>query len=102
MADPTPPSVPDHDGVAGKNLKVKGIGEFAGALPLTPECGGKRACGVEDQHPWLAAGEHGHPIHQALLDVERREARRQEVRALIEMDGLDLRDEEVMARAWRC
>ena len=40
-------------------------------------------------------------IHQALLEVERRQARRQEIRALIEMDGLDLRDEEVMARAWR-
>ena len=40
-------------------------------------------------------------IHQALLEVERREARRREIRALIEMDGLDLRGEEVMARAWR-
>lgn len=40
-------------------------------------------------------------IHRALLEVERRDARRQEIKALIEMDGLDLRDEEVMARAWR-
>ena len=40
-------------------------------------------------------------IHQALLEVERRDARRQEIRALIEMDGLDLRDEDAMARAWR-
>ena len=40
-------------------------------------------------------------IHQALLEVERGEARRQEIRALVEMDGLDLGDEEVMARAWR-
>ena len=40
-------------------------------------------------------------IHQALLEVERREARRQEIRALIEMDGLDLRDEKVVTRAWR-
>lgn len=40
-------------------------------------------------------------IHQALLEVERRDARRQEIRALVEMDGLDLRDEEVMTRAWR-
>ena len=40
-------------------------------------------------------------IHQALLEVERREARRREIRALVEMDGLDLRDEEVMGSAWR-
>lgn len=40
-------------------------------------------------------------IHQALLEVERREARRQEIRALVEMDGLDLGEDEVMAGAWR-
>jgi len=40
-------------------------------------------------------------IHEALCEVERREARRQEVRVLIEMDGLDLEDEEVMAGTWR-
>lgn len=40
-------------------------------------------------------------IDRALRDVERREARRQEVRALIEMDGLDLRDPAVMSKAWR-
>lgn len=40
-------------------------------------------------------------IHQALLEVERSDARRQEIRALIEMDGIDLADKEVMARAWR-
>lgn len=40
-------------------------------------------------------------IHQALLEVERREARRREIKALVEMDGLDLRDQGVMARAWR-
>ncbi|MDE2983940.1 MAG: type II toxin-antitoxin system VapB family antitoxin [Gemmatimonadota bacterium] len=40
-------------------------------------------------------------IHRALLEVERREARRLEIKALVEMDGLDLRDEGVMARAWR-
>lgn len=40
-------------------------------------------------------------IHQALLEVERREARHREIRALVEMDGLDLRDEEVMGSAWR-
>ena len=40
-------------------------------------------------------------IHQALLEVERREARRQEIKALVEMDGLDLGEGEVMAGAWR-
>ena len=40
-------------------------------------------------------------IDRALRDVERREARRQEIRALIEMDGLDLRDPAVMSKAWR-
>ncbi len=40
-------------------------------------------------------------IDRALREVERREARRQEIRALIEMDGLDLRDPSVMSKAWR-
>ncbi|MCY4399188.1 MAG: hypothetical protein OXE96_07620 [Gemmatimonadetes bacterium] len=40
-------------------------------------------------------------IDIALREVERREARRQEIEALSTMDGLDLADREVMARAWR-
>ncbi len=40
-------------------------------------------------------------IDKALREVERREARRQEIRALIEMDGLDLSDPAVMSKAWR-
>ena len=40
-------------------------------------------------------------IDRALREVVRTEARRQEIRALVEMDGLDLADEQVMARAWR-
>lgn len=40
-------------------------------------------------------------IHEALCEVERREARRQEIKALAEMDGLDLEDEKVMAGTWR-
>jgi len=40
-------------------------------------------------------------IDEALREVERREARRQEIRALVEMDGLDLHDPEVMSKAWR-
>lgn len=34
-------------------------------------------------------------------EVVNKDARRQEIRALAEMDGLDLSDQEVMARAWR-
>ena len=40
-------------------------------------------------------------IDMALREVERREARRQEIEALSAMDGLDLGDREVMAKAWR-
>lgn len=40
-------------------------------------------------------------IHCALLKVVRAEARRQEVEALVTMDGLDLADREIMKNAWR-
>ena len=40
-------------------------------------------------------------IDSALREVMRAEARRQEIRALAVMDGLDLDDEKVMAKAWR-
>ena len=40
-------------------------------------------------------------IDTALREVLRREARRQEIAALSSMEGLDLADETVMARAWR-
>ena len=40
-------------------------------------------------------------IDSALREVMRAEARRQEIRALAAMDGLDLADGEVMAKAWR-
>ena len=40
-------------------------------------------------------------INSALLEVVRAEARRQEVEAMREMEGLDLDDEEVMDGAWR-
>ncbi len=40
-------------------------------------------------------------IDRALREVVRSEARRQEIRALADMDGLDLADEQVMAGAWR-
>ena len=40
-------------------------------------------------------------IDSALREVMRAEARRQEIRALAVMEGLDLADERVMAKAWR-
>lgn len=40
-------------------------------------------------------------IHAALLEAVRVHARRAEVRALLEMDGLDLADEKIMKGAWR-
>ena len=40
-------------------------------------------------------------IDGALREVMRAEARRREIRALAVMDGLDLADGKVMAKAWR-
>ena len=40
-------------------------------------------------------------IDAALREVVRREARRQEIAALSSMEGLDLANETVMAKAWR-
>ncbi len=40
-------------------------------------------------------------INAALQEIVRMDARRQEIRALARMDGLDLADAEVMAKAWR-
>ena len=40
-------------------------------------------------------------IHCALREIVRAEARRQEVAALVAMDGLDLADGEIMKNAWR-
>ena len=40
-------------------------------------------------------------IDRALREIVRNEARRQEIAALSEMDGLDLANEEIMAGAWR-
>jgi Arc/MetJ family transcription regulator len=39
-------------------------------------------------------------VEKALLEALRAEARRQERRALSQMDGLDLADEEIMSQAW--
>ncbi len=40
-------------------------------------------------------------IEQAFREVLRSVALREEVRALSEMDGMDLADPQVMAQAWR-
>ena len=40
-------------------------------------------------------------IHCALHKIVRTEARRQEVAALVAMDGLDLADSAIMKNAWR-
>jgi Arc/MetJ family transcription regulator len=40
-------------------------------------------------------------IEGALLSVVRDRARRAEVKALQDMEGMDLNDAKVMARAWR-
>ncbi|HSR51444.1 MAG TPA: hypothetical protein VLV83_11490 [Acidobacteriota bacterium] len=40
-------------------------------------------------------------IEKALLEVLRAEARREEVEALASMQGMDLNDPDVMAKAWR-
>lgn len=40
-------------------------------------------------------------IDRALREILRRDARREEIRALAAMDGLDLANENVMAKAWR-
>ena len=40
-------------------------------------------------------------IDSALREVMRADARRREIRALAVMDGLDLADGKVMAKAWR-
>jgi len=40
-------------------------------------------------------------LERALLEVVRRQARQEEVRALATMEGMDLADATVMAGAWR-
>ena len=40
-------------------------------------------------------------VEEAFREVVRAKARRQEVEALTTMQGMDLADPEVMARAWR-
>ena len=56
---------------------------------------------LEQARRVLGTSSVGETIEGALREVLRGDARRQEIRALAEMDGLDLASEEVMAKAWR-
>lgn len=56
---------------------------------------------IDQAKKLLGASSIKETIDSALREVARNEARRQEIRALAEMDGLDLADEQIMARAWR-
>ena len=56
---------------------------------------------LEQVRDVLGASSMKETIDSALREVLRGEARRQEIRALAAMDGLDLADEKVMAKAWR-
>ncbi len=56
---------------------------------------------IEQARALLGTSSIKETIDGALREVIRREARREEVRALAEMDGLDLAEERVMAGAWR-
>jgi Arc/MetJ family transcription regulator len=40
-------------------------------------------------------------VEEAFREIVREQARREEVEALASMDGMDLNDPEIMARAWR-
>lgn len=56
---------------------------------------------VEQARSLLGTSSIEETIDGALREVVRGEARRDEVKALVEMDGLDLANEKVMAKAWR-
>ena len=56
---------------------------------------------IADARRVLGTASINETIDRALREVVRGEARRQEVRALVHRDGLDIADENVMAKAWR-
>ena len=56
---------------------------------------------IQDARRVLGTSSVEETIDAALREVLSTDARRQEVRVLAEMDGLDLTKKEVMARAWR-
>ncbi len=56
---------------------------------------------IEQAQSLLGTSSIKETIDGALREVVRGAARRQEVKALAEMDGLDLANEKIMAKAWR-
>lgn len=56
---------------------------------------------IEEVRVLLGTSSIKETIDSALREILRREARRQEIEALVNMDGLELSDENVMASAWR-
>ena len=56
---------------------------------------------IEQAKVLLGTGSIKDTIDSALREIVRADVRRQEIRALAEMDGLDLADATVMAKAWR-
>ena len=57
-------------------------------------------CLVEQAKALLGTQSIKETINAALQEIVRMDARRQEVRALSRMDGLDLADAKIMAKAW--
>ena len=55
---------------------------------------------LEQTRNLLGASSIRETVHCALPEVVRAAARRQEVEALVTMDGLDLADREIMKNAW--
>ena len=55
---------------------------------------------IEQARNLLGTNSINETIDRALREVVRNEARREEIRALAQMDGLDLSNEQVMAEAW--
>jgi Arc/MetJ family transcription regulator len=49
----------------------------------------------------LGTGTLRETVEEAFREVLRAEARREEVRVLSSMEGLDLADPEIMSKAWR-
>ena len=56
---------------------------------------------IEQARRVLGTSSVGETIETALREVLRRDARQQEIRALAEMDGLDLANQVVMVKTWR-
>ena len=56
---------------------------------------------IQEARRVLGTSSVGETIYAALREVPSAAARRQEVRVLAEMDGMDLTNKEVMAKAWR-